>query len=388
MPSLSDNCPSDDDNAPTRRILVNGSYAPSLINFRGPLLQALVDARLDVHASAPDIPAEIVETLREMGVRAHSLPLQRTGRGLIGDIGYFRALRRLMADIQPDCVLGYTIKPNIWGSFAAHLAGVRSYSWVTGLGYIFIDGQGTGRKVTQFIARRLYRRATGFNHKVIFQNPDDMADFIASGCLSDPRKASMVNGSGVDTAHFQSVALPDAPVFLLIARLLRSKGLAEYGAAVQMLRGKIPDAQFQLAGMLDEGPDAISQAELNTLIAQGIEYLGQLSDVRPAIAAASVYVLPSWREGTPRTVLEAMAMGRPIITNDVPGCRQTTVHGLNGLLVQPFDSVALASAMEQLGNDAAMRVRMGHAASTRVQAIYAVEKVNTAMMQIMGINTA
>ena len=141
MPSPSDNCPSDDDNTPTRRILVNGSYAPSLINFRGPLLQALVDAGLDVHVSAPDIPADTVQTLRAIGVTAHSLPLQRTGRGLIGDLSYFLALRRLMAEIRPDCVLGYTIKPNIWGSFAARLAGVRSYSWVTGLGYVFIDGQ-------------------------------------------------------------------------------------------------------------------------------------------------------------------------------------------------------------------------------------------------------
>ena len=370
---------------PVKRILINGSYAPSLINFRGPLLQALVDAGLDVHVSAPDIPADTAQTLRTMGVTAHSLPLQRTGRGLLGDLSYFRALRQLMADIRPDCVMGYTIKPNIWGSFAARLAGVRSFSWVTGLGYVFIDGQGIGRKVTQFIARKLYRRATGFNHKVIFQNPDDMADFMAFGCLSDISKTAMVNGSGVDTAHFQPVVLPDAPVFLLIARLLRSKGLAEYGAAVQLLRGKIPGARFQLAGMLDEGPDAISQAELNALIAQGIEYLGELSDVRPAIAAASVYVLPSWREGTPRTVLEAMAMGRPIITNDVPGCRQTTDHGVNGLLVQPFDPAALADAMEQLGNDKAMRVRMGYASSTRVQEIYAVEKVNAAMMQIMEI---
>ena len=127
MPSLSDNCIT-----ATRRILVNGSYAPSLINFRGPLLQALVDAGLDVHVTAPDIPAEMVQTLRTMGVTAHSLPLQRTGRGLLGDLAYFRALRSLMAEIRPDCVLGYTIKPNIWGSFAARLAGVRSYSWVTG----------------------------------------------------------------------------------------------------------------------------------------------------------------------------------------------------------------------------------------------------------------
>jgi glycosyltransferase involved in cell wall biosynthesis len=386
MASPSDKCTSEEDKALTRRILVNGSYAPSLINFRGPLLCAMVEKGLDVHASAPDIPTEIVGQLAAMGVTAHSLPLQRTGRGLLGDIAYFRALRRLIVDIRPDCVLGYTVKPNIWGSIAARLCGVRSYSWVTGLGFVFIDGDGVGRKATQFVAKQLYRMATACNRKVIFQNPDDMADFIDNGCLADIGKTAMVNGSGVDTAHFSPVPLPDAPIFLLIARLLRSKGLAEYGEAVRLLQGKIPGARFQLAGMLDEGPDAINQSELDALIATGIEYLGPLSDVRPAIASASIYVLPSWREGTPRTVLEAMAMGRPIITNDVPGCRQTTEHGVNGLLIQPHDPAALAGAMEQLGNDAAMRVRMGYASSTRVQEIYAVEKVNAAMMEIMEIN--
>jgi glycosyltransferase involved in cell wall biosynthesis len=377
--------PSDKYTAPVQRILINGSYAPSLINFRGPLLAALVAKGVDVHVSAPDIPAETTAQLAAMGVTAHSLPLQRTGRGLLGDIGYFRALRRLMASIRPDCVLGYTVKPNIWGSIAAKLSGVRSYSWITGLGFVFIDGDGLGRKATQMVARQLYRVATACNEKVIFQNPDDRADFLAHGCLADHSKTALVNGSGVDTSHFCAAPLPDAPIFLLIARLLRSKGLAEYGDAAQRVKARIPHARFQLAGMLDEGPDAISQTELDALIAGGIEYLGPLTDVRPAIAAASVYVLPSWREGTPRTVLEAMAMGRPIITNDVPGCRQTTVEGVNGLLVQPHDAALLAAAMETLASDGALRARMGQASLDRVREIYAVEKVNAAMLAIMQI---
>lgn len=371
--------------AKAQRILLNGSYAPSLINFRGPLLSALVERGLDVHVSSPDIPEETHEKLRKMGVTAHSLPLQRAGRGLFADLGYFHALLGLMRGIRPDIVLGYTVKPNIWGAFAARLTGARSYSWITGLGYVFIEGDEAGRKVTQFVAQRLYRLATGFNTKVIFQNPDDKADFIAAGCLADTGKAAMVNGSGVDTAHFKPAPLPDAPVFLLIARLLRAKGLAEYGEAARLLKDKLPGARFQLAGMLDPGPDGISPGELDALIADGVEYLGELSDVRPAIDAASVYVLPSHREGTPRTVLEAMAMGRPIITNDVPGCRQTTVHGVNGLLVQPYDGKLLADAMLQLGSDAALRARMGAASLERVQRIYAVERVNAEMMEIMEI---
>lgn len=383
MPSPSDKCI-----IPTRRILVNGSYALSLINFRGPLLKALIDKGIEVHVSAPDIPADIADQLESMGAIAHNLPLQRTGRGLLGDIAYFRAMRRLIASVGPDCVLGYTVKPNIWGSIAARMAGVRNYSWVTGLGYVFIEGAGLSRKATQFIARKLYRIATACNRKVIFQNPDDMVDFLAHGCLADASKTAMVNGSGVDTVYFSPGPLPDEPVFLLIARLLRSKGLAEYGDAVKLLRDRLPGARFQLAGMLDEGPDAISQGDLDALIASGIEYLGPLSDVRPAIAASSVYVLPSWREGTPRTVLEAMAMGRPIITNDVPGCRQTTIDGHNGLLVQPHDARLLADAMERLGRDGELRARMGQASLQRVREIYAVERVNIALMEIMEIETA
>jgi len=379
--------PSDKYIASTCRILVNGSYAPSLINFRGPLLRALADKGLDVHVSAPDLSAEIEDQLATMGVTAHSLPLRRTGRGLLGDLGYFLAMRRLIADVRPDYVLGYTVKPNIWGSIAAWVSGVPSYSWVTGLGFVFIGGDGLGRKITQFVAKKLYRIATACNRKVIFQNPDDMAEFIANGCLSDISKTAMVNGSGVDTDYFSPAPLPDAPIFLLIARLLRSKGLNEYGEAVKQLKGKLPGARFQLAGMLDEGPDAIGQSDLEALIATGIEYLGPLADVRPAIAAASVYVLPSWREGTRRTVLEAMAMGRPIITNDVPGCRQTTEHGINGLLVKPYNPAALASAMEQVGNDAVLRQRMGHASRQRAQRLYAVDKVNAAIMKVLGLSS-
>jgi len=366
-------------------ILINGSYAPSLLNFRGPLLRELVARGHKVHVSAPQIDAEIQQELRSIGVVTHDLPLERTGRGLAGDWAYLRALRRVMRQVRPDLVLGYTVKPNIWGSFAARMERVPSYSWITGLGYVFIEGDGFGRKLTQKLAQKLYRIATGFNRRVIFQNSDDMRDFISAGCLADPSRAALVNGSGVDTSHYSATDLPNAPVFLMIARLLRSKGLQEYGEAARLLKAKLPDAHFQLAGMLDEGPDAISAAELQHLVSAGIEYLGELRDVRPSIAAASVYVLPSWREGTPRTVLEAMAMGRAIITTDAPGCRQTTVDGLNGYLVPIKSPADLAEAMHKLACDPELRMRMGQASLERVREIYAVEKVNQALLEILEL---
>jgi glycosyltransferase involved in cell wall biosynthesis len=355
------------------------------MNFRGPLLEALVRKGYAVHVTAPDISQNLAKQLHEMGVTSHNLALKRTSRGLTSDIAYAWALLKLMRAIKPDRVLGYTVKPNIWGSLAAALARIPSFSWVTGLGYLFIEGDGMGRKLTQVLAQRLYRVATRCNTNVIFQNPDDQADFIEKKCLSDISKAAMVNGSGVDTDHFSVCPLPTEPIFLLIARLLRSKGVLEFAEACKQLRTDLPDARFQIAGMIDEGPDALGLADVEAMVAAGVEYLGELKDVRPALAACSVYVLPSWREGTPRTVLEAMAMGRPIITTDAPGCRQTTRDGENGILVPVNDPKRLAEAMRQLAVDPALRSRFGEYSRQRAEDIYSVGKVNDALMAIMQV---
>jgi glycosyltransferase involved in cell wall biosynthesis len=195
----------------------------------------------------------------------------------------------------------------------------------------------------------------------------------------------IVNGSGVDLAQYSPVPLPDAPVFFSAARLLRSKGLEEYAEAALEVRQVYPEAKFLLAGMLDTGPDAISRDELDRWIAGGIEYLGLLEDVRPALARASVFVLPSWREGTPRAVLEAMAMGRPIITTDAPGCRETTRSGYNGLLVPVRDSAGLAAAMMSLAGDRERRAAMGKASRIIAENKYSVTSVNRDLIEKLGL---
>jgi len=358
-------------------VLVNGSLAESLVNFRANLLLTLVARGYRVHVSAPAISQKVRTKLEEIGVTAHEVRLARTGINPLKDLDYYNDLRRLIAKIGADYVLGYTVKPNIWGSLAAGRCHVASASMVTGLGFGFIDGVGLKRRLVQWIQHRLYALATKYNTVVIFQNPDDERDFVAAGCLNNPAKARRVDGSGVDTHFFAPVPLPNGPRFLMIARLLVTKGVREYVAAAAIARAKRPDCDFALAGFLDPGPDGVSPEELEQWQAQGIRYLGQLSDIRPAMADASVYVLPSYREGTPRTVLEAMAMARPVITTDVPGCRETVQDGVNGLLVPSRNVEILAQAMIDIAKDAIRRRRMGEAGRALSLSKYSIEKVTS-----------
>lgn len=371
-----------------RRILINASFPGSIASFRGALIRALIEAGYDVHVSAPGLVDDAATQVNALGAISHDVLLQRTGQSVFSDLRYFRSLRRLMRGLRPDYVLGYTVKPNIWGSLAAWSCGIPSASLVTGLGYVFIEGRGWRRKLTQILARFLYRLATSVNRSVIFQNPDDLRDFIAGGALRDQRKAHIVNGSGVDLARYAPCPLNDQPVFLMIARLLHSKGVAEYAEAAMMARAAIPNARFQLAGFIDEGPDAIDRKTLDQWIANGLEYLGPLSDVRPAIAGARIYVLPSWREGTPRTVLEAMAMGRPIITTDAPGCRETVENGVNGLIVPVHRPDALAAAMTELALNPAKAAKMGIASLARVRSKYDADVVAAATIAAMADHVA
>lgn len=305
------------------------------------------------------IDADTALEIRALGAEPHEVPLERRGLNPVADLRYYRALRKLIRLLGPDVVIGYTAKPNIWGSLAARAERVLSVSMVTGLGYAFVGDTGIIGGAVRGVMRRLYRAATACNYRVVFQNPDDQSDFVAANCLTDTGKVVLVNGSGVDIDYFAPVPLPSPPVFLLIARLLWAKGIAEYVEAARSVRAQLPDARFQLVGFLESGLDGASEGDLRQWEREGIEYLGELADVRPAIAGCSVYVLPSYREGTPRTVLEAMSMGRPIITTDAPGCRETTIDGGNGLLVQVADAGSLAAAMVRLARDPDLRVRMG-----------------------------
>lgn len=364
--------------------------AESLINFRGPLIFSLQSAGFDVHVAAPEMgkSTTVRMKLEAMRVVVHDIPLRRTGTNPLTDLNATWVLWRLMRRIQPDAMMGYTIKPVIYGTLAGWLSGVpRRFALITGLGYAF-TGKATGlRRVVRTLVQTLYKQALYRADKVFFQNPDDQALFTRLGLLRTNTPSVVVNGSGVDIASFSVAPLPAGAIhFLLIARLLGDKGVREYAQAAQRIKALHPEVRFSLVGWIDDNPDAITQAELDQWIEQGtLEYLGRMSDVRPPIANCSVYVLPSYREGTPRTVLEAMAMGRAVITTDAPGCRETVVDFDNGLIV-PVKSVdALVNAMQRFIDEPSLAARMGSRGRQIAEDKYDVHKVNAVMLREMGI---
>ncbi len=368
-------------------VLLLASNAPSLVNFRGPLIAEMVRRGWRVTAAAPDFDAASLASVTALGARPIEMPMARTGMNPLADLAYRRSLIALFRRERPNVLLAYTIKPVIWGVLAARAAGVgRSVALITGLGYAFTDGTSGGlrRLIAGIMASSLYRLALACADRVLFQNPDDRDLFLDRGLLQDRGQVGVVDGSGVDLAHYTPAPLPEAPVFLMVSRLLYAKGVREYARAAAVLKGRYPQARFQLAGWRDDGPDTVTEAELRGFIDGGVEFLGRLDDVRPALAAARVYVLPSYREGTPRSVLEAMAMGRPVITTDAPGCRETVVDGVNGLKVPPQDAVALEAAMERLILHPDQAVAMGEASLERVRARYDVHRVNAQILSAVA----
>lgn len=367
------------------KILVNASLAQSLYNFRGPLIREMCAQGHAVHATAPAISDEDADCIRALGATPHEVPLERNGLGPFSDLNYLLALWRLIGELAPDRLLNYTIKPNIWGSIAGRMRGVATTSMVTGLGYMFAASTTWKQRGPKAIARRLYGIALQSNQSILFQNPDDVRDFAEAVPSLDLDKVHMINGSGVDLGHYAPAPLPDQPVFLMIARLLGAKGIREYAAACAILKQHCPDAQCLLVGMTDDGPDGVSEAEVRKLCAGSIDFLGSMADVRPAIARANVYVLPSYREGTPRSTLEAMAMGRAVVTTDVPGCRETVAHGENGLLVPVRDVAALGAAMIELAQSADLRQVMGSKSLALAQTRFAVDKVNNKIIDALNL---
>ncbi|MDE2043367.1 MAG: glycosyltransferase family 4 protein, partial [Alphaproteobacteria bacterium] len=362
-----------------------GSLAESLANFRGPLIREMVQRDYEVVATAPDAPEGIAEAVGALGARFEQVAFSRTGMNPIADFGGMFRLLRFLRQEKPDGLIAYTAKPVIYGTLAARLSGVKRVgALVTGLGFAFTEGSGTKRRVARIFAWLLYRIMLRRASCVIFQNEDDRALFMQLKLIGQKQTSGIVNGSGVDLAQFQRTALPEEPVFLMIGRLLGDKGVREYATAAAALLRQVPGARALLVGWRDTSPDAVSAEELETWQSNGIEYLGRLADVRPALAAASVVVLPSYREGTPRSVLEGMAMGRAIITTDAPGCRNTVAHGINGFKVPPRNAQALEMAMLTLARDARLRSTMGAASCEMAERLFEAGAVAKATLDSFG----
>lgn len=373
----------------TKRFLLIAGSPNSLLNFRGHLLRALLKEGLEVHVAAPNLPANSVfrHKLEALGVQVHEVALKRVGLNPLADLATVYHLLFMMRRIKPHFSLGYTIKPVVYGNIAAWLAGVpRRFALITGLGYAF-QGEAGQRSWLKYFVQGLYSTALGKAHKVFFQNPDDEALFQKLEIIKQcDGKTVVVNGSGIDLDSFAVTPLPEAIQFLLIARLLGDKGVREYVKAAAIVRQRQPNVRFGLVGWIDENPDAISEDELQDWIEAGnVYFYGRLEDVKPAIAQSSVYVLPSYGEGTPRTVLEAMAMGRPIITTDAPGCRETVVDANNGFLVPMKNVDELAAAMMKFIEQPELIARMGSCSRQLAEEKYDVIKVNEHMLKEMWV---
>ena len=330
--------------AGTRKVVLTANGLWNIVNFRAGLIRALKDAGYRPVIVAP-AEAAVQARLAELGVEHIDISIDRSGVNPVADFRLYRAYRRLFSQIRPVAVLGFTIKPNIYGSLAARALGIPAIPNVSGLGTAFIRGG-----VLQMLVSRLYRRAFRACDTTFFQNPDDRRLFVDRGIVA-AGQTKLLPGSGIDLDRFAPAPQPDGPpIFLLIARLLGDKGVREYIAAARQLRRRMPEARFQLLGPIDEGNrTGVGRAELDGWIAECvIEYLGMTDDVRPQIAAASAIVLPSYREGLPRSLLEGAAMRRPLIATDVPGCREVIADGVNGYLCAPRDSGSLAQAMAKL----------------------------------------
>lgn len=356
----------------------------TVYNFRGELIGEIKSRGYEVVVTGPDMTE--VDRITDLGVHFVEIPMNKNGTSITGDLKYLWNLYRLIKQENPDAVLGYTVKPVVYGSIAAHFAGVKNINClVTGGGYIFAAKTWKAR-ILGVLVRFLYRLGFRFADHVIFQNRDDLIEFCKKRLVSC-KKCSVVHGSGVNMEHFMPTPLPEQPAFFMLSRLLKSKGVEEYLEAARIVKSKYPQAIFYLLGKYEtDMQDAVPQDDVEKLIKEGIiERFEETDDVRPYYGMCSVYILPSYREGTPRTVLEAMAMGRPVITTDAPGCRGTVVQGKTGFLVPVQDSQAIAEKISFFIDNPKYIAIMGKRSRIYAQKNFEVGKVNEKMIRIMEL---
>jgi glycosyltransferase involved in cell wall biosynthesis len=372
--------------------VVVGVLAESMVTFRGDMLLTMVEHGHEVVAVAPEDDAGVRATLAAMGVHYRSVPIDRTSTSPVRDGRATLALARLMRGLRPDIVLTYAAKPVIYGSIAARLARVpHRAAMITGLGSALggsTMSASRSRRTLAQVMRGLYRTALRGVETLFFQNPDDLAAFEAMGLIAPGTRIVRIHGSGVNLERFPEAALPEGPVsFLMVSRLIRDKGIREYVEAARWVREVAPEVRVRLLGSLDTNPTAVSQGELDGWVRDGVvEYLGSTDDVRPYLVDAHVVVLPSYGEGMPRSILEALAIGRPVVVTDVPGCRETVVDGWNGRLVPVRDAGALAEAMLDLVARADELAAMAERSHQLAVERYDVASVNATILEALGLS--
>jgi len=371
------------------KIAVISNGARSLLNFRGPLMAEMIRRGHEVVALAPDHSAETRRALQAMDVRPLDFAMTRAGIGPIQEIGTIMDLRRLLRAHRPDVCFSYFLKPVIYGTIAAWLAGVpRRYGLIAGLGSAFASSSQRpwARSALQHAMSALAKFSFRRIDRLMFQNIDDLTEFVTRGIVVRD-KAELIGATGVDLDEWPLTSLPEGPItFILAARLLRDKGVGEYAEAARQIKATHPHTRFILLGNVDQNPDTFTSAEVWAWVSEGlVEWPGHVP-VAPWLAEAHVFVLPSYyREGVPRSTQEAMAMGRPIITTDAPGCRETVVEGVNGYCIPPRDASSLAAAMTRFIAEPSLLSRMGFESRRIAEERFDVHRINDKLLAAMEL---
>ena len=367
-------------------IIIMNNRASFLVNFWSMLISRLTEEGHKVLCLVPAGDAEAEATLQGLGAVIRNYPLDNKGLNPIRDLGTCLALYRIFKQERADILYASTIKPVIYGLPAAALAGIgKRYAMITGLGYMF-EADSPIKKALTCLAALLYRIALSFSAAVFFQNTDDIRTFQAWHCIPGKAQVVLTKGTGVDTEKFAPAPLPEAPVFLLVGRLLEAKGLHEYAEAARMVKKRYPEARFLLLGAPESSRGGISLDTVKGWEQEGIiEYLGVTRDVRPYIAQASVIVLPSWREGMPCSLMEGMSMGRPLVATDVPGCREVVMDGQNGFLVPVRSPDQLAAAFEAFLEKPTLAAEMGRQGRTIAETELDARKAADHILRVMNL---
>ena len=365
------------------KILVIAARNKTVFNFRGDLIKDMITHGNEVYVTGPN--QEYVDDILALGVsELIEVPLVKDNTSIKGDLKYLTHLCKTVKRVSPDIVFSYNIKPVVYGSFASRVAKVQHiFAMVTGMGRVYTSNSPKA-KALRVITKTLYKNAFRSCEKVIFQNRDDIHEMVSSGCLPE-LKTAVVNGSGVNMQRFIKSPLPESPVFLMVGRIIREKGVLEFCEAARQLKKTRPQAKCILLGGFDSSIGALKSDDIETYICDGsVEHYEEVKDPIEFYSNCSVFVLPSYyREGLPRTILEAMSCGRPVITTDWTGCREPIKDGINGFLVPIKDSKSLAEKMEILC-DYETACAMGEEAYQTCLEKYDVNIVNSQMRQIIG----
>lgn len=376
-------------------ICIIGGESSMLINFRSDLISSLRSSGAVIYCFASDFDDSSRRRVSDLGAKAVDYSLNSKGLNPISDLFATLELIRKLKQIKPDVVFSFFVKPVIFSAIASKIAGVgKSVGMIEGLGNAFVKSERRSPKKTLFIKwvqKLLYRISLPLHDVVIFLNKDDPVDLL-SGWGDKSVKWTVLGGIGVDLDKFPfksevecSSYLSQDVQFLFIGRLLREKGVFEFLDAARIVKGKYPSSKFVMLGGFDEkNPFALKRSELNDLLAQGVViYPGFVDNVSEWIRESSVFVLPSYREGFPRSTQEAMTIGLPVITTDVPGCRDTVIDGVNGFVVPPFDSVGLAEKMIYFIENPNEIRSMGVESRRIAEASFDVGVVNERLCQLM-----